>query len=401
MPWKETSVQNQRTQFIGLYMTGDYAISDLCQSFGISRKTGHKLINDFDENGLAALEDKSRAPHSHPNATPLEIEELIKECRSKHPKWGPKKLKHILQRQCTQTNWPAPSTIGEILKRRGLTVARKRRNDKGLNLPRNPVEASGANVTWSADFKGQFPLGNGHWCYPLTVSDAYSRMILRAQCLRQTNTQSVKPIFVAIFTEFGLPQAIRTDNGSPFASSGLGGLTPLAVWWMRLGIRLDRIEKAHPEQNGRHERMHRELKSCATPPAYDMNSQQRAFDKFRDEYNSVRPHEALGMATPASQYVVSSRQYPIVLPEIEYPEGMIIRRVRHDGYIRWKSRMLYLSAALQNEPIGLDQLDDHHIAIYYGTMPLAILDSSTCELLPRQRATDMLKHLLEEKTWVP
>lgn len=270
MPWKETNVQNLRTQFIGLYLTGRYSISDLCQSFGISRKTGHKLINEFKENGTAALEYKSHAPHSHPNATPIEIEERIKKCKSGHPKWGPKKLKVILQKQDTETDWPAISTIGEILKRHGLTVNRKRRTARGIDPSRNSIQASDADATWCADFKGQFMLGNGQLCYPITITDACTRMLLRTQGLRRMNTDAVKPIFIAAFTEFGLPLAIRTDNGPPFASCGLGGLSHLAVWWMRLGIQLDRIEKGHPEQNGRHERMHRELKAyTALPPAYD------------------------------------------------------------------------------------------------------------------------------------
>lgn len=395
MPWKETNVSNLRTQFIGLYKTGDHPISDLCRSFGISRKTGHKLINEFNENGAAALFDKSSAPHNHPNATPTEIEDLIKECRSKHPKWGPKKLKARLAKQFPETNWPAVSTIGEILRRNGLTIPKKRKYLKGLDASASPLLASGANDTWCADFKGQFVLGNGKWCYPLTITDACSRMILRSQCLAKTNTENVKPIFVAAFMEYGLPEAIRTDNGPPFASIGLGGLTPLSVWWMRLGIRLDRIEKSHPEQNGRHERMHREMKACV-PIARDMNSQQRAFDKFCDEYNNIRPHEALGMATPGSLYVVSQREYPVILPDIEYPEGMIVRKVRHDGCIRWKRRMLYLSEALQCEPVGLDQVDDRHFVIYYGTMPLAVIDDLTCQLLPRQQATKILKNLREE-----
>lgn len=397
MPWKETSVSNLRAEFIGLYRTGSHPLTDLCKFFGISRVTAYKLIKDFNEHGQAALLDKPRAPRNHPNATPTEIEERIKECKSKHPKWGPKKLKAYLSRQDHEISWPATSTFGEILKRSGLTVTRRRLNPKRLVIPTGPLSDSSPNSTWCADFKGQFTLGNGQWCYPLTISDACSRMLLRCHCLSNTATAGVKPVFLGAFMEYGLPEAIRTDNGTPFTGSGIGGLTPLAIWWVRLGIRLDRTQKGHPEQNGRHERMHRELKACViTPPEYDMNSQQRAFDKFQDEYNNERPHEALSMDTPASRYAPSAREYPAILPEIEYPEGIIIRKVHTDGCIRWKSRSHYVCDALQGEPLGLDRLDERHLVIYYGPMAIGVLDDSTGQLLGKREASEMLKlHQME------
>lgn len=391
MPWKETSVSNLRAEFIGLYSTGSYSITDLCKFFGISRVTAHKLIKDFNENGPSALMDRSRAPRQHPNTTPIEIEERIRECKTKHPKWGSKKLKAYLSRQDSETPWPATSTFGEILKRSGLTVSRKRVISKGLTIPTGTLSDSEPNATWCADFKGQFTLGNGQWCYPLTITDAHSRMLLRCHGLKSTATAGVKPVFLGAFLEYGLPKAIRTDNGTPFTGSGIGGLTPLAIWWMRLGIRLDRTQKGHPEQNGRHERMHRELKECViTPPEYDMNSQQRAFDKFRDEYNNERPHEGLDMYTPSSRYVVSARKYPSILPEMEYPEGTIIRKVRNDGCIRWKSRCLYVSDALHGEPIGLDRLDERYLVIYYGSLSIGVLDDKECQLLGKRQASELL-----------
>ena len=397
MPWKETSVPNLRAEFIDLYSTGEYSITDLCKVFGISRVTAYKLIRDFNEKGSSALLDKPRAPHSHPNATPTEIEERIKECKNKHPKWGPKKLKAYLSRQDQESSWPATSTIGEILKRSGLTVPRRRVTKRALALPIGPLMDSDPNLTWCADFKGQVTLGNGQWCYPLTITDACARMLLRCHCLRSTATVGAKPVFLGAFREYGLPEAIRTDNGTPFTGSGIGGLTPLAIWWMRLGIRLDRTQKGHPEQNGRHERMHRELKDCAiNPPEYDMNSQQRVFDKFRDEYNNERPHEGISMDTPASRYAGSPREYPVILPEMEYPEGMIIRKIRYDGCMRWKNRCLYLSEALQGEPIGLDRLDERHLVIYYGPMALGVLDALNCQLLDRRQAGEVLKLLVPE-----
>ena len=397
MPWKETSVRDQRVRFIGFYLTGEHPITDLCRSFGISRKTGYKLINSFNQYGLAGLEINSSAPHNHPNATTQRIEDLVRECKGNHLKWGPKKLKEILKRQDPKTNWPAVSTIGRILRHSGLTTPKKHGFEKGLDLCKNPIDASSSNSAWSADFKGQFTLGNSRWCYPLTMADGFSRMILRCQSLARPDYESVKPVFVAAFREYGLPKAIRTDNGPPFASVGLGGLTLLSIWWIRLGIQVDRIDKGHPEQNARHERMHRELKECAiTPPAYDMNSQQRAFDKFRDEYNNIRPHEALGMATPASVYVPSPREYPAILPEIQYPEGMKIRRVRHDGYIRWKGGYTYLSEALANEPVAIDQPDERFSVIYYGSLAVALIDDITHQLATKKQAAQILSQLREE-----
>lgn len=397
MPWKETSVQDQRVQFIGLYRTGDYTVTDLCKSFAISRTTGHELIRDHHERGLAALKDESRAPHSHPNATPIEIENRIKACKGQHDKWGPKKLKVILEREYPDTHWPAVSTIGEILKRAGLTKTARRKAQHGLYLPKSPLDASDSNTTWCADFKGQFTLGNGEWCYPLTITDARARTLLRCQCMGSPSLSGAHPVFAAAFREYGLPQAIRTDNGSPFASTGLGGLTSLSAWWIRLGIRPDRIEKGHPEQNGRHERMHRELKAAvAAPPAYDMNSQQRACDMFRDEYNNVRPHEGIGMATPGSLYVASQREYPAILPEIEYPEGMIVRMVRHNGSIKWKGGTLYLSEALVGQPVGLERMDERLLVLYYSNVPLAVLDGVGGHLIPEKQASPLLKRFLME-----
>lgn len=400
MPWKETSVRDQRVQFMGLYLgDDDYSVTDLCKHFGISRTAGHQLIRAYRERGPSALEDAARAPRSHPNATPVEIEDRIKARKDKHNKWGPKKLREILEREDSDTNWPAVSTMGEILKRAGLTKTRKRRGQLGLDPPRNPIDASLSNTTWCADFKGQFTLGNREWCYPLTMTDAHTKMLLRCQCLDSPGQAGARRVFATTFGEYGLPQAIRTDNGPPFASTGLGGLTALNVWWIRLGIRLDRMDKGHPEQNASHERMHRELKgSVATPPAYDMNSQQRACDTFRDEYNNIRPHEGIGMATPASLYVPSPREYPAILPEIEYPKGMVVRMVRHNGYIRWNGDMLYLSEALVGEPIGLEHLDERHLVLYYSTMPLAILDDATDRLLPRKQANSMLERLRKESS---
>lgn len=397
MPWKETNVFDERLKFIGKYLREELSVTELCREFGISRKTGHKLIDNYKKRKADGLKDQSRAPQSHPNATPADIEqEVIKE-RGKHPKWGAAKLSTVLARDHPEVHWPVPSTVGEILKRNGLISSRKRRHRNGALAQSKPMQADAPNATWCMDFKGQFRTGDSVMCYPLTVSDACTRALLRCQAMIRTDTDSVKPILVATFMEHGLPDAIRTDNGAPFASTGLGGLSRLSVWWMRLGIRLDRIDPSHPEQNGRHERMHRVLKEeTASPPAHDIRAQQRAFDAFVLEYNTVRPHQGIGMITPAGIYVPSERDYPLILPEMHYPQGMIIRRVRHNGCIRWKSGILYLSESLIHEPVGIDRLDDRHLVVYYGRTPLVVLDDHTCTWLSAKQTAQILSKLREE-----
>lgn len=396
MTWKETNVKSLREQFIELYLSQHYTITELCESFGISRKTGHKLIKKYKEHGLAAIQDQSRAPHTHPNATPLEIVNRIKKCKDKYPKMGPKKIRVVLQNETGDIAWPAVSTVSEILKLNGMTTARNNRSAKGLYQPANPIDDLDANNTWCADYKGEFILENKKWCYPLTISDACTRMLLTVQAFDCISMDNTMQYFEIAFKKYGMPLAIRTDNGIPFAGCGLGGFTSLSVMWVKLNIRLDRIDKGHPEQNGRHERMHRELKSyVASPSSNDMESQQRAIEKFIDEYNNIRPHEALEMHTPGSRYVVSPREYPSVLPEIEYPEGMIIRKIRHDGYMKWKGKMIYISEPLHNEPVGLVQLNERFFVIYFSTISLAILDDYKCCLLPRKRAAELIKQLVE------
>lgn len=394
MPWKETSVIDERIRFISFVLEGGLSMSDLCREFGISRKTGYKLIHRYREHGLDGLKDMSRAPRNHPNVTPPDIEQAIIRLRGDHPKWGPLKLKDVLERDSPDTNWPVESTIGRILKRNGLISARKRRSGGIAGGPAKPVQADAPNETWCIDFKGQFKMGNGRSCYPLTISDSCSRMLLRCQAMTRPDTDSVKPILVAAFMEYGLPEVIRSDNGPPFASTGLGGLSRLSAWWLRLGIGIDRIDPGHPEQNGRHERMHRVLKEEATmPPEYDTIAQQRVFDRFRDEYNTIRPHQAIGRRTPSSIYVRSEREYPLITPAVKYPKGMSIRRVRHDGYIRWKGKMLYLTEALIYESVGIDRFDDDHLIIYYGPMPLAVLDDRMGKWVPRRQAAEIISIL--------
>jgi transposase InsO family protein len=396
MPWKETNVLDLRTRFIAVYLDDSFSMAELCRDFGISRKTGYKLVHRYENSGPQGLYDLSRAAHHHPNAIPEALQEMIIACRTKHPTWGPRKLLAALEREHPTIKWPVTSTIGAILNNCGLAIRRKRRLQHAtasitLTQPGHP------NDVWCADFKGHFVLGNHQRCHPFTITDAYSRSILRVQALSKTDANTIKPLCVAVFREYGLPSVIRTDNGPPFASTGLGGLSALSIWWIKLGIRPERIKPAHPEQNGQHERMHRTLKEEATtPPQYDIRAQQRVFDRFRDEYNYDRPHQALGQATPASVYTPSPRPYPLRMPDVDYPSGMLTRHVRTNGTIRWRGSMIFVSETLVGEYVALDQLDDRYFALYYGQLPLAILDDHTCSWLPAKVATKTIQSLLQE-----
>ena len=332
MPWKETHVMDEKMRFIAACVAGEEAMAELCRRSAISRKTGYKWLSRYQTHGAAGLEDRSRAPHHHPHRVEPAIERLILAARTDHPTWGPRKLLAWLERRHREAPWPAASTVGELLSRHGLVVRRRRRRRAAPSspLPAMPTEPG---ALWCADFKGWFRTGDGERCTPLTISDAASRYLLRCQGLgRWTGTELVRPIFEAAFREHGLPEAMRTDNGPPFASVGLGGLSRLSVWWIRLGIRPEWIEPGHPEQNGRHERMHRTLAAETTrPAARNRRAQQRVFDRFVREYNEERPHEALGQRPPAEQYRRSVRPYPSRLAEVEYDDEWTTRAVRGAG----------------------------------------------------------------------
>src|SRR5712671_4469988 len=336
MPWKASSVMEEKVRFVFEYEQDEHTMTELCQSYGIARETGYVWLRRYRERGLEGLVELNRAALRHSNQTPAETERAVLELRQAHMRWGPRKLKHVLERDQPARHWPAASTIGELLKREGLVVERrKRRRTAPYTEPL--AHADGANRVWCADFKGWFRTGDGERIDPLTITDAYSRYLLRCQAVEKTDTARVQAIFEAAFREYGMPAAIRTDNGAPFATRALAGLSRLAVWWIKLGIVPERIEAGHPEQNGRHERMHRTLKQeTADPPAANRRKQQRALDRFRQEYNEVRPHEALGMRTPAEVYERSARKFPEPLPEADYPANMLVRSVRRQGHFRWK-----------------------------------------------------------------
>ncbi len=302
MPWKETRAVDERVQFVALYRREKSRnMSALCEAFGVSRKTGYKWLKRYEEGGPAALEDRSRAPIDHPNAVTPGTRELLLEERRLHPTWGPLKIQASVGRKHPELALPAPSTIGELLKREGLVKPRmRRRRTPPCTQPFAEVKAP--NSVWCVDFKGDFRLGNRTRCYPLTVTDSYSRYLLCCYGLKGTSGEPVQRVLTRVFREFGLPDAWRSDNGTPFASIGIAGLSRLSVWLVKLGIQLERIDPGRPEQNGRHERMHRTLKAEATRPARrSAPAQQKTFDRFRREFNEERPHEALGQETlPAS-----------------------------------------------------------------------------------------------------
>lgn len=374
----------QRFRFMEEYRTAVVEFSELCRRYGVSRKTGYKWLARYEEGGLANLEDRSRAPHVRPNQVSLEWEERIIALRKQHPRWGPKKLWHLLEREQPGEARPAMSTIAAILQRRGLTWARKpKRRATPSSQPLSHAQTP--NQVWCTDYKGWFRCGDGQRCYPLTLTDAASRYLLRCQALTRPDEQSSQPVFEAAFREFGLPEAIRSDNGTPFASTGIQGLTKLNVWWLKLGIRLERIAPGQPQQNGRHERMHRTLKAETTQPAArTLRQQQSRFDRFRQQYNQQRPHEALQFATPASWYQVSPRQYPARIAAVEYPDHFQQRRVDPSGDFRWHYSRCYVSRALVGESVGVEEIGDGLWRVWFAQLPLGELDERT-ELRHRRR----------------
>jgi putative transposase len=370
--WKESSVMSERIKMIQEYESGEFAISELAEQYGVSRKTIYKWIDRFEASGLEGLKDQSRAPRTHPNAVSANIQRQLLRLKADKPLWGAPKLRHKLLERLGPEDCPAESTISEILRRHGLS-ARRGRARRAVPSEQPLAHCQQANQVWCADFKGWFRTANGQKCMPLTITDAHSRYLLCCQGLgAETGFVSVKPLFIQAFREHGLPEAIRTDNGAPFASLGLGGLSPLAVWWVRLGIGLERIEPGAPQQNGRHERMHRTLKEAtAQPPARNLCAQQQRFDLFRREYNEERPHEALGQQTPASVYEPSRKQYPERLPEPRgYPDDWEKRKVRKGGQIKWKGQDIRLSEALWGQAIGLEPVGEGQWAIHFESLRL-------------------------------
>ena len=377
MPWTVSGVVEKRKEFLTDYLSGDWTMSELCRMYGISRPTGYAVVERYGAGGNAGLEERSCAPRRHPNQTPAEIEQLVLGLRRQHPLWGPRPLKKVLGDRHPQLVIPAASTIGVIVTREGLTRHRaKRRRVEPYGQPFVAVREP--NDEWASDFKGWMRTRDGERIDPLTISDSSSRYLLRCQAVDKADTKRVQAIFEAAFREYGMPLAMRSDNGPPFASCALAGLSRLSVWWIKLGIRPQRIAAGHPEQNGRHERMHRTLKeAAASPPKADRRAQQQAFNEFRREYNEERPHQALAMQTPESMYRSSPRAFPGRVPEPEYDTTMKVRRVFKHGQFFFNQRDVFLTKVLYGERIGLLPIDDRYLRIYIAWYPMARLDTRT------------------------
>jgi putative transposase len=383
MSWKATDAVNERMKMMGQYLSQGDSISELARWYGVSRKTVYKWVERYAQAGPAGLEDLSRAPHHHPGAVSPAMAARILAWKAAKPLWGAPKIHAQL---LGLADCPSESTVSNILARHGLSrKARRRPQATPSQSPLRHCEA--VNQVWCADFKGHFRTGDGRRCDPLTISDGHSRYLLCCRGLGEgTGSRLVQPLFVATFREFGVPEAIRTDNGPPFASTGLGGLSPLSVWWIELGIRLERIEPGQPQQNGRHERMHRTLKEAtANPPCRTLRLQQQAFDAFRVEYNHERPHEALGQRPPASLYVPSCRDYPERKPERRgYPEDWAKRTVRPGGRIRWQGQEINISRALCGREIGLQPAGEGRWGVCFESLELGVLDEQKARVEPAQ-----------------
>lgn len=358
MPWKESSVMEERLRFVARLLEGE-AMSDLCREFGISRKTGYKIFNRYKQHGLVALEDRSRRPWRYANQLPFQVESLIVEIKREKPRWGARKIRELLvKRLDSDVRVPAKSTVHAVLDRHGLVKrAPNRRRNKAMGTALCAVSAP--NNLWCADFKGEFKLGSRQYCYPLTVTDQASRFILMCEALESTKEATAVTAFQRLFEERGLPDAIRTDNGLPFASpNGLYNLSKLSVWWLRLGITIERIQPGRPTQNGRHERMHLTLKKEATrPPQMNTLAQQARFDEFVTEFNQERPHEALDMKTPGDIYQPSPKPYD-GLPDLDYPLHDRDILVTSCGRICMHRKKINISSVLAGQRLGIKEVDD-------------------------------------------
>ena len=380
MAWKEVSKLEQRREFVLLTKAGIKDFRSLCAEFGISRKTGYKWWNRFKADGLRAMKDQSRRPNGCPHKTPKDVQLTVLKERRKHPTWGPKKLRQILKEDYADLHTPSVSTIGAILKRTGVPLKKRRKRGIYPVVATALTHPEAANDVWAADFKGWFRTKDGSRCDPLTVTDLSTRNIIGARILPGPTQRHTQRAFVQLFKRYGLPLVIRVDNGSPFATMGIGRLSALSVWWMELGIRVELTRPGCPQDNGSHERMHRTFKAELTKPVSpNRRSQQLRIDRWRKEYNEDRPHEALGMKKPAQLYRVSPRRHSGKISPIDYPEGYERIKVDSNGFIRWQGHRIYLGETLSNKRLGLKPLDNGCKEVYFANRVLG-------ELTPQTRA---------------
>lgn len=364
------TIEDQRRFLISDWINGSFSITELSTRYQVSRKTVYKWMDRFYSGGDAALRDAKRAPKSCPHKTPPEIEKSILECRDRHPTWGAKKILAHLSKALNPRDLPCRATACAILLRNGYAQSPKKRRDPGHpGRPTTPIDS--LNAIWCADYKGEFKLTTGYYCYPLTITDGFSRYLLTCKAFPNTQTSGAFKGFEEAFREYGLPERIRTDNGVPFATMAIARLSALSVWFIRLGIYPEFIQPGRPQQNGRHERMHRTLKAETTkPPESTLRKQQRRFDCFQEEYNLERPHEAIGMATPASLYRVSAKAFPKKLPELIYPPQFIERLVMSNGTVSFHGRRILLSQVLSGQTIGMEEVEHGIFNFYFGPVLL-------------------------------
>lgn len=376
MPWNKATPEMQRVKFVSDYLDQPVSFSELCRQYGVSRKTGYKWLKRFDEAGIEGLRARTRAPRRHPNETPEDVVLRLLDVRQRHPTWGPRKIVAYLERHEPQLKVPAPSTVGAVLKRHGLVTSRRHRA-RAAHRDSPLTNAKAPNDVWCADFKGNFSLQRKpqKQCHPLTVSDLHSRFLVGVQALGTTKHAHAYPVFLALFREFGLPSVIRTDNGVPFSSRAPGGMSRLAVWWIRLGISPERIEPGHPEQNGSHERMHRTMKAEATKPAErTLMAQQRRFSVWRREFNNVRPHEALNMLTPSDCYSSSSRFYPRRFAKPEYADDDVVRIVRDQGETSFQGRAVQVGKNLAGHPVAFRAVENGRFEVRFFDFVIGKID---------------------------
>ncbi len=377
MPWKETTTMEQKVEFICEWLSEKYSITELCKKFGISRPTGHKLINKYLDSGIEGLLEKSKAARNHPNRTKESVEKKILQLKGKYPRWGAKKIRILLFDDCSADEIPSVVTVHNILLRNGLVCPQKRlRRVKPIYPIFDPKEC---NEVWSADYKGKFRMGNKIYCHPLTIADSRSRYLFTAKGHYKENLKSVKSEFTKVFRKYGLPKQIHTDNGSPFGSVlAIQRFTRLSYWFIDLGILPVFSDPAHPEQNGRHERMHRDLKAaCASPSAHDLKAQQRSLNSFVREYNNIRPHEALDMETPQKAHTRSNRPFPDRIRAYDYKSNMKIMNVCMNGSVRWKSYYwVYMTMGLAGRQVAAEEIGNRIWKVFYRNVFLGYFNEN-------------------------
>ena len=393
MPWKETTTMEQKTEFICEWLSGNYTITELCRSFEISRPTAYKLIRRYEKMGIEGLVERPKAPVNHPNKTKEVVEQKILELKKEYSLWGAKKIRKLLFNCCLEQDIPSVITVHNILLRNGLVHPQKRhRRVKPIYPIFNPQQC---NEVWSADYKGKFLMGNKKYCHPLTIADSKSRYLFTAKAHYKEMFKPVKEEFTRVFRTYGMPKQIHTDNGSPFGSvSAIQRFTRLSYWFIDLGILPVFSDPSHPEQNGRHERMHRDLKAaCANPSAFDLKSQQRKLNAFVKQYNTIRPHEALDMETPAKVHKRSTTPFPERIKPYDYPSYMKVMNVTLNGSVRWKAYFwVYMSRGLIGRQVAAQEIGNGIWKVFYRNVFLGYFNEK--DIRDKQKAIRLSTNLV-------